>query len=331
MHAMVLDQPGQPLRSAELPVPRPGRGQSLLQVAACGICRTDLHVADGELPEPKLPLVLGHEIVGQVIESGPGAGRFPPGTRVGVPWLGWTCGECGYCRGGRENLCDRARFTGYQIDGGYAEYVVADERFCFPLPERYTDAEAAPLLCAGLIGHRALSAAGDAARLGIYGFGAAAHLVAQVARHEGRRVFAFTREGDREGQAFALELGAEWAGSSAGPAPEPLDAAIIFAPVGALVPAALRAVAKGGTVVCAGIHMSDIPGFPYEILWGERTVRSVANLTRRDGEEFFRVAERVPLQVAVEPLPLRAANEGLERLRSGKLRGAAVLVPGLSP
>jgi propanol-preferring alcohol dehydrogenase len=332
MHAMVLDRPGARLRSAQLPVPHPGHGQLLLRVAACGICRTDLHVTDGELPEPTLPLVLGHEIVGHVVEHGPGATRFPSGTRVGVPWLGWTCGECDYCRSGRENLCDRARFTGYQIEGGYAEYAVADERFCFPLPARYPDAEAAPLLCAGLIGHRALSAAGDAARLGIYGFGAAAHLVAQVARHEGRRVFAFTREGDREGQAFALELGAEWAGSSAAPSPEPLDAAIIFAPVGALVPAALRAVAKGGTVVCAGIHMSDIPAFPYEILWGERTVRSVANLTRRDGEEFFRVAERVPLRVAVEPLPLRAANEGLERLRSGTVRGAAVLVPeGLSP
>jgi propanol-preferring alcohol dehydrogenase len=294
-------------------------------VAACGICRTDLHVADGELPRPKLPLVLGHEIVGRVVECGPGAGRFRPDTRVGVPWLGWTCGACEYCRSGRENLCNRARFTGYQMDGGYAEYAVADERFCFPLPERYADAEAAPLLCAGLIGHRALTAAGDAVRLGIYGFGAAAHLVAQVARHEGRRVFAFTRDGDSESQAFALELGAEWAGASTSPAPEPLDAAIVFAPVGALVPAALRAVAKGGTVVCAGIHMSDIPAFPYEILWGERTVRSVANLTRRDGEEFFRVAGRVPLRVAVETLPLSAANEGLERLRSGKLRGAAVL------
>ena len=325
MHAMVLDRPGQPLRSAELAPTPPGPGHVLLRVAACGICRTDLHVADGELPGPKLPLVLGHEIVGRVVECGPGAGRFRPDTRVGVPWLGWTCGACEYCRSGRENLCNRARFTGYQVDGGYAEYAVADERFCFPLPERYADAEAAPLLCAGLIGHRALTAAGDAARLGIYGFGAAAHLVAQVARHEGRRVFAFTRDGDRESQGFALELGAEWAGASTSPAPEPLDAAIVFAPVGALVPAALRAVAKGGTVICAGIHMSDIPAFPYEILWGERTVRSVANLTRRDGEEFFRVAGRVPLRVAVETLPLSAANEGLERLRSGKLRGAAVL------
>jgi propanol-preferring alcohol dehydrogenase len=331
MLAMVLDPPGRPLRAVTLPVPRPGPGQLLLRVAACGICRTDLHVADGELAEPRRPLILGHEIVGHVVEAGPGAGRFPGGTRVGVPWLGWTCERCEYCRTGRENLCDRARFTGYQIDGGYAEYAVADERFCFALPGRYADAEAAPLLCAGLIGHRALAAAGDAARLGIYGFGAAAHLVAQVARAEGRRVFAFTRDGDRESQAFALELGAEWAGPSTVPPTEPLDAALIFAPVGALVPAALRAVARGGTVVCAGIHMSDIPGFPYHILWGERTVRSVANLTRRDGEEFFRVAGRVPLRVAVEPLPLTAANQGLERLRSGRLRGAAVLLPGLAP
>ena len=326
---MLLRAPGEPLAAAECPVPCPERGQVLLRVAACGICRTDLHVAEGELAEPKLPLVLGHEIVGHVAERGRGAERFPLGTRVGVPWLGWTCGACGYCRRDRENLCEQARFTGYQLDGGYAEFAVADERYCFALPERYADAEAAPLLCAGLIGHRALTAAGDAARLGLYGFGAAAHLVAQVARHEGRRVFAFTREGDREAQVFALELGAEWAGSSAAPAPEPLDAAIIFAPAGALVPAALRAVAKGGTVVCAGIHMSDIPAFPYEILWGERTVRSVANLTRRDGEEFFRIAGRVALRVSVEPLPLPAANEGLARLRAGRLRGAAVLVPGL--
>ncbi|HUF36835.1 MAG TPA: zinc-dependent alcohol dehydrogenase family protein [Gemmatimonadales bacterium] len=327
MQAMLLDRPRQPLRRAVIPVPRPGRGELLVRVAACGICRTDLHVADGELAEPKLPLVLGHEIVGTVAERGPGASRYGVGTRVGIPWLGWTCGECGYCRGARENLCDRARFTGYQIDGGYAEYAVVDERFCFPLPEGYGDAEAAPLLCAGLIGHRALTAAGDARRLGLYGFGAAAHLVAQVARHEGRRVFAFTREGDREGQAFALELGAEWAGSSVAPPPEPLDGAIVFAPVGALVPAALRAVAKGGVVICAGIHMSEIPAFPYELLWGERAICSVANLTRRDGEEFFRLAARVPLRVAVEPLPLTSANEGLERLRSGRVRGAAVLVP----
>jgi propanol-preferring alcohol dehydrogenase len=330
MLAMLLEAPGSPLRAASIPDPLPGAGQVLLRVRACGICRTDLHVADGELPEPKLPLVLGHEIVGEVTSVGAGVDRFAAGDRVGVPWLGWTCGECRYCRAGRENLCDRARFTGYQIDGGYAEYAVADARFCFPLPASYGDADAAPLLCAGLIGHRALRAAGEVERLGIYGFGAAAHIVAQVARHEGRRVFAFTRPEDTEGQRFALELGAEWAGPSTEPAPEALDAAIIFAPVGALVPAALRAVAKAGTVVCAGIHMSPIPSFPYEILWGERVVRSVANLTRRDGEEFLRLAERIPLRIAAESLPLERANEGLDRLRSGRVRGAAVLVPPAS-
>ena len=314
------------LHAGQLPDPRPGPGEVLLRVRACGICRTDLHVADGELPDPKLPLVLGHEIVATVAEASAGS-RFEPGDRVGVPWLGWTCGVCAYCRSGRENLCDRARFTGHQIDGGYAELAVADERYCFPLPSEYPDAPAAPLLCAGLIGHRALVAAGDSERLGIYGFGAAAHLVAQVARHQGRRVFAFTREGDVEGQAFARELGAEWAGASTAPPPEPLDAAIIFAPVGALVPAALRSVVKGGTVVCAGIHMSPIPAFPYDILWGERVVRSVANLTRRDGEEFLRLAATVPLRVAVESMPLSEANAGLDRLRSGQVRGAAVLVP----
>ena len=327
MLAMLLEAPGRPLQRASLPLPRPGAGQVLLRVRACGICRTDLHVADGELPRPKLPLVLGHEIVGEVVSTGEGADRFPAGERVGVPWLGWTCGECRYCRAGRENLCDRARFTGYQVDGGYAEYTVADARFCFPLPPSYADAEAAPLLCAGLIGHRALRAAGDAERLGLYGFGAAAHIVAQVAGGEGRRVFAFTRPGDEEGQAFARELGAPWAGSSEEPTPEPLDAAIIFAPVGALVPAALRAVTKGGTVVCAGIHMSPIPSFPYEILWEERVVRSVANLTRRDGEEFLELAGRLPLRIAAEPLSLARANEGLDRLRSGRVRGAAVLIP----
>ena len=327
MLAMLLEAPGRPLQRASLPLPRPGAGQVLLRVRACGICRTDLHVADGELPRPKLPLVLGHEIVGEVVSTGEGADRFAAGERVGVPWLGWTCGECRYCRAGRENLCDRARFTGYQVDGGYAEYTVADARFCFPLPSSYADAEAAPLLCAGLIGHRALRAAGDAERLGIYGFGAAAHIVAQVAGGEGRRVFAFTRPGDEEGQAFARELGAPWAGSSEEPTPEPLDAAIIFAPVGALVPAALRAVTKGGTVVCAGIHMSQIPSFPYEILWEERVVRSVANLTRRDGEEFLDLAGRLPLRIAAEPLSLTRANEGLDRLRSGRVRGAAVLIP----
>jgi propanol-preferring alcohol dehydrogenase len=299
----------------------------LLRVRACGVCRTDLHVADGELPRPKLPLVLGHEIVADVVALGPGAASFAPGERVGVPWLAWTCGECRYCRAGRENLCDRARFTGYQVDGGYAEYTVADARYCFRLPQGYADVDAAPLLCAGLIGHRALRAAGDGERLGIYGFGAAAHIVAQIARHEGRRLFAFTREGDVAAQAFARELGAEWAGPSTDAAPEPLDAAIIFAPAGPLVPAALRAVAKAGTVVCAGIHMSPIPSFPYEILWEERSVRSVANLTRRDGEEFLRLAGAVPLRISAEPVPLESANEALDRLRQGKVRGAAVLVP----
>ncbi|HEX5387373.1 MAG TPA: zinc-dependent alcohol dehydrogenase family protein [Gemmatimonadales bacterium] len=334
MRAMVLERPGAPLKPVDLPRPVPRPGQVLLAVGACGVCRTDLHVADGELPDPRLPLVLGHEIVGRVVERGPSgataargaAAPFAVGDRVGVPWLGWTCGVCDYCRSGRENLCDRARFTGYTLDGGYAELVVADERFCFPIPQQYGDADAAPLLCAGLIGHRALSAAGDAQRLGLYGFGAAAHLVAQVARHEGRRVFAFTRPGDTESQRFARELGAEWAGPSDEPPPEPLDAAVLFAPVGALVPAALRAVAKGGTVVCAGIHMSPIPSFPYDVLWGERVLRSVANLTRRDGREFLSLAARVPLAVATEIFALGQANEALARLRSGRIRGAGVLV-----
>lgn len=324
---MVLDRPGAALRDATVPDPEPGPGELLIQVAACGVCRTDLHVADGELPDPRLPLVLGHEIVGRVLAAGRGATRYRVGDRVGVPWLGWTCGECGFCRSGRENLCDRARFTGYHRDGGYATLTVADERFCFPIPQGYGDAEAAPLLCAGLIGYRALVAAGDAARLGIYGFGAAAHIVAQVARHQGRRVFAFTRPGDVVAQAFARELGAEWAGGSDEPAPEPLDAAILFAPVGALVPAALGAVVKGGVVVCAGIHMSDLPSMPYALLWGERVLRSVANLTRRDGEEFLLLAPRVPVRTTVEPFPLGAANEALDRLRRGQLRGAAVLLP----
>ncbi len=326
MAAMLLDASRRPLRPAELPRPSPGPGQVLLQVRACGVCRTDLHVADGELPDPKLPLVLGHEIVGVVAALGPGLTRFAPGDRVGVPWLGWTCGTCRFCRSNRENLCDRARFTGYTIDGGYAEYMVADARFCFPIPAGYDDVHAAPLLCAGLIGHRSLTAVGEAERLGIYGFGAAAHLVTQVARSQGRRVFAFTRAGDVEGQRFALEMGAEWAGASDDGPPEELDGAIIFAPVGALVPAALRAVGKGGVVACGGIHMSPIPGFPYEILWGERVLRSVANLTRQDGEAFFRIAAEVPLRVAVEPLPLSRADEALTRLREGRLRGAAVLV-----
>jgi len=328
MAAMLLDAPRRPLRPAELPRPLPEPGQVLLQVRACAVCRTDLHVADGELPDPKLPLVMGHEIVGTVAALGPGVTRFVAGDRVGVPWLGWTCGTCRFCRSGRENLCDYARFTGYTIDGGYAEYTVADARYCFPLPPAYDDLHAAPLLCAGLIGYRSLVIVGEAERLGIYGFGAAAHLVSQVARAQGRRVFAFTRAGDVEGQRFALEMGAEWAGDSDEKPPVELDGAIIFAPVGALVPAALRAVAKGGVVACGGIHMSPIPGFPYEILWGERVVRSVANLTRADGEAFFRIAAEVPLKVAVEPLPLSQANEGLARLREGRLRGAVVLVPG---
>jgi alcohol dehydrogenase, propanol-preferring len=328
MAGMLLDAPGQPLRPAELPRPTPGPGQVLLQVRACGVCRTDLHVADGELPDPALPVVLGHEIVGTVAALGAGVTRFAAGDRVGVPWLGWTCGICRFCRSGRENLCDRARFTGYTIDGGYAEYALADARFCFPIPAGYDDVHAAPLLCAGLIGHRSLMAVGPAERLGIYGFGAAAHLVTQVARAQGRRVFAFTRAGDVESQRFALEMGAEWAGASGDRPPEELDGAIIFAPVGALVPAALRAVGKGGVVACGGIHMSTIPAFPYEILWGERVLRSVANLTRQDGEAFFRIAAEVPLRVAVEPLPLSQANEALARLREGRLRGATVLLPG---
>jgi alcohol dehydrogenase, propanol-preferring len=328
MYAMLLDRTRQPLRPARVPVPVPGPGELLLRVHACGICRTDLHVIDGELPNPKLPLILGHEIVGTVIARGPGAGRFQVDERVGVPWLGWTCGQCRFCRSGRENLCDRPRFTGYHIDGGYTEYAVADERFCFPIPSRYTDTEAAPLLCAGLIGYRSLRMAGDAERLGLYGFGAAAHLMAQIAIHQGREVFAFTREGDGDGQAFARELGATWAGSSTEAPPEPLDGAIIFAPVGALIPAALQAIRKGGTVVCAGIHMSPVPSFPYEILWGERSIRSVANLTRQDGEEFFRVATTVPLRIAVEPLALADATQGLDRLRAGLVRGAVVLLPG---
>lgn len=328
MLAMLLDAPGRPLRAAAVPLPVPGPGQLLLRVRACGVCRTDLHLADGELPDPKLPLVPGHEIVGEVVSGGMGTDRYAAGMRMGVPWLAWTCGECRFCRAGRENLCEHGRFTGYHVDGGYAEYTVADARFCFPLPRSYGDAEAAPLLCAGLIGYRALRAAGEAERLGLYGFGGAAHIVAQVARQEGRRVFAFTRPGDAEGQSFALELGAEWAGSSTEPAPEPLDAAIIFAPVGALVPAALAAVAKAGTVVCAGIHMSAIPSFPYQVLWGERVLRSVANLTRQDGDEFLHLAARIPLRVATERLPLEQADEGLARLREGRVRGAVVLIPG---
>ncbi|HEX5831138.1 MAG TPA: zinc-dependent alcohol dehydrogenase family protein [Gemmatimonadaceae bacterium] len=326
MRAMLLDAPRRPLRLAELPTPTPAPHEVRLAVRACGVCRTDLHVADGELAHPGRPLVLGHEIVG-VVEAAGAAADLASGTRVGVPWLGWTCGVCHWCTTGRENLCDRARFTGWQIDGGYAECTVANARYCFALPDAYPDVDAAPLLCAGLIGWRALHAAGDAERLGLYGFGASAHLIAQVARHEGRRVFAFTRPGDSASQHFALTLGAEWAGPSDGPPPEPLDAAIIFAPVGALVPTALRAVARGGTVVCAGIHMSDIPAFPYALLWQERVVRSVANLTRRDGEEFLHLAPTVPVRTRTATYPLAEANTALDDLRHGRLEGAAVLVP----
>ena len=322
MRAMVLDAPGRALHEADLPDPEPGPGEVLVAVSACGVCRTDLHIVDGELTEAKLPLVLGHQVVGRVVAGGE---RFQEGVRVGIPWLGWACGECGYCRSGRENLCDRARFTGYHRDGGYAALAVADERFCVPMPEGYTGLEAAPLLCAGLIGYRALRLAGDGERLGLYGFGASAHIVAQVARHQGRRVFAFTRAGDEQAQSLALELGAEWAGDALGPAPEELDAAIVFAPAGELVPAALRASAKGAVVVCAGIHMSDIPSFPYELLWGERVVRSVANLSRRDAEEFMALAPGVPVRTEVESYPLEEANVALERLRAGEVRGAAVL------
>jgi propanol-preferring alcohol dehydrogenase len=326
MRAMLLEASGELLRAAEVAVPEPGTGQVLLRVHCCAVCRTDLHVVDGELPDPKLPLVPGHQIVGTVERTGEQAGGFTAGDRVGVPWLGWTDGECRYCLAGRENLCENARFTGYQIDGGYAEYAVADARFCFPIPEDFPDLQAAPLLCAGLIGHRSLRFAEDAQKLGLYGFGASAHIVAQVAVHEGRRIFAFTSQGDEEAQGFARELGAEWAGSSQEAPPEELDAAIIFAPVGALVPAALRAVARGGTVVCAGIHMSDIPAFPYEILWGERSVRSVANLTRQDGLEFLSLVPEIPVRTEVVPFPLDEANEALGTLRSGRIRGAAVLV-----
>jgi alcohol dehydrogenase, propanol-preferring len=316
VRAVLLDEPGAPLRVADLPLPRPGAGELLIRVRACGVCRTDLHVLDGEVAAGKLPLVPGHQIIGTVEDSG---------ERVGVAWLGWTCGECAYCRSGRENLCERARFTGCDRDGGFAEYVVADRRFCFPIPDGYPDLQAAPLLCAGLIGHRALRMTGDAERLGLYGFGASAHIVCQVARHEGRRVFAFTRAGDDSAQRFARELGAEWAGDAGRSAPEELDAAIIFAPAGELVPVALRALAKGGTVVCAGIHMSDIPSFAYADLWGERSIRSVANLTRRDGEEFLALAPQVPVRTTAVPYALEQAGEALEDLRSGRLQGAAVL------
>jgi propanol-preferring alcohol dehydrogenase len=327
MRAMLLDRQRSPLRLAAIAIPTPGPGQVLIQVAACAVCRTDLHVVDGDLTQPKLPLVPGHEIVGRVAAIGPGVARFNPGDRVGVPWLGWTCGVCKFCASGRENLCDQARFTGYQIDGGYSEYTVADQRFCFAIPAAYSDMDAAPLLCAGLIGYRALRMAGDGKRLGLYGFGAAAHIVAQVARWQGREIFAFTSPGDTEAQDFARSLGAVWAGGSDVAPPQPLDAAIIFAPVGPLVPAALRAVERGGIVVCAGIHMSPIPSFSYDILWGERTVRSVANLTRRDGEEFLALAPQVPVRISAIPYSLEQANQALDDLRAGRLQGAAVIDP----
>jgi alcohol dehydrogenase, propanol-preferring len=328
MRAMLLAKAQSPLQLTDVPRPTPAPGQLLARVQACGVCRTDLHIVDGELPDPVLPLVLGHEIVATVEEPGAGARRFEPGTRIGIPWLAWACGECVYCRRGQENLCPFARFTGYTVNGGYADFVTADERFCVALPPVYGDAEAAPLLCAGLIGYRALRAAGDARRLGLYGFGASAHIVAQVARHEGRQIFAFTRPGDTASQAFAGSLGAVWAGGSDTAPPEPLDAAIIFAPVGALVPAALRAVDRGGTVVCAGIHMSEIPSFSYDLLWGERVVRSVANLTRRDAEEFMVIAPQVPVHMTISIYRLVHANRALGDLRRGAIEGAAVLVPG---
>ena len=325
MRAMLFERRREPLRPVELPDPEPGPGQVLVEVATCGVCRTDLHIVDGDLDRPKLPLVPGHQIVGAVAAVGEGAERFAPGDRIGVPWLGWTCGQCRYCTSGRENLCDLARFTGYDVDGGYAELAVADERFCFPIPSNLSDEGAAPLLCAGLIGYRALRLVGDAERLGFYGFGASAHILCQVAVHQGRRVFAFTREGDRETQAFARELGAEWAGSSAEAPPEELDGAIVFAPVGSLMTAALRASAKGARVISAGIHMSDIPSFPYEELWGERSLGSVANLTRLDGEEFMDLAPRVPVRTEVAVYPLAEANQAIDDIRTGRLRGAAAL------
>lgn len=327
MQAMLLQKANTSLIRVQLPVPEPGPGQVLIKVHACGVCRTDLHVVDGELTDPKLPIIPGHEIVGSVVATGSNVDSFRAGDRIGVPWLGYTCGECLYCKTGRENLCDHPKFTGYTLDGGYAEYAVADIRYCFPLPESYSDAAAAPLLCAGLIGYRSYRMAGeDSERLGIYGFGGAAHIIAQIAVYQGRKVFAFTRPGDSGAQAFARRLGAVWAGDSTAMPPEPLDAAIIFAPIGSLVPAALRATVKGGTVVCGGIHMSDIPAFPYHILWEERVVRSVANLTRKDGEELLAIAPKVPVRTEVEEFPLIQANEALGRLREGKLQGAAVLI-----
>ncbi|MFH1687997.1 MAG: zinc-dependent alcohol dehydrogenase family protein [bacterium] len=333
MRAMVLEEPGQSLRQVDIPIPRPSAGQVLVKVHVCGVCRTDLHVVDGDLTETKLPIVPGHQIIGRVEAVGDRVNLFAAGDRVGIPWLGGSCGCCSYCRSGRENLCDLARYTGYQFDGGFAEYTVASQEFCFPVPEGYPDLQAAPLLCAGLIGYRSLRMTGEAQRLGFYGFGAAAHVIIQVARYQGREVYAFTRQGDIRSHQFARELGAVWAGDSGQTPPTPLDAAIIFAPVGGLVPLALKAVAKGGTVVCAGIHMSDIPSFPYSILWEERVLRSVANLTRRDGEEFLQLAPKVPVKTTVHPYPLEKANEALDDLRHGRFDGAAVLVvaEGMSP
>jgi alcohol dehydrogenase, propanol-preferring len=326
MRAMRLERIGEPLRAADAPVPAPGQGQVLLRIRTCAVCRTDLHIVDGEVAAPKLPIVPGHQIVGSVVGLGDGVTRLRVGERVGVPWLGWTCGRCEYCVSGRENLCDDARFTGLHIDGGFAEYTVADERFCLAMPAGFGDLDAAPLLCGGLIGYRALAATGPAERIGLYGFGSAAHMIAQVATHQGRRVFAFTRAADVEAQEFARALGAVWAGDARREPPEPLDAAIIFAPVGELVPIALRAVRKGGSVVCAGIHMSDIPSFPYALLWGERTIRSVANLTRRDGEEFLALAPAAGVRSRVQAFPLADANRALDALRAGEIRGTAVLV-----
>jgi propanol-preferring alcohol dehydrogenase len=326
MRAMVLEVQRKPLKLLEVPVPEPGPGQVLIEVAACGVCRTDLHIVDGELPRPKPRLILGHEIVGKVVKSGPGATRFSPGSRVGVPWLGHTDGECPFCLKGQENLCDNPQFTGYSIDGGYAEYAVADQRYCFPMPAAYDDLNAAPLLCAGLIGYRSYRMTGDGAkRIGLYGFGASAHIIIQLAKYEKKRVYAFTREGDTETQEFARTLGADWAGDSNKLPPDKLDAAIIFAPMGALIPAALKAVMKGGIVVCAGIHMSDIPSFPYRLLWEERVIRSVANLTRQDGVELLTIAPKVPIKTEIQPFPLEEANHALDLLRSGQIQGAAVL------
>ncbi len=330
MQAMVLERPGAPLALREIPVPQPGPGQLLLRVAACGVCRTDLHIVDGDLDGPKLPLVLGHEIVGHVVGLGEGVERFSPGDRVGVPWLGWTDERCRYCRAGLENLCENARFTGFTIDGGFAEFTVADARYAFPIPERYDDLHAAPLLCAGLIGYRAYRMAGDAQRLGLYGFGAAAHILVQLARHHGREVVAFTRPGDEAKQRFARRLGAAWAGGSTDRPPQPLHAAILFAPVGSLVVEALRSIDRGGTVVCAGIHMSDIPSFPYRLLWEERSLKSVANLTRDDGERFMAAASETSIDTEVTPFPLEQANEALAALREGRIEGAAVLDIGSS-